>query len=127
MSIGIPPRATLLADIKNMIIQFLILMEQVLGVIGGILDKRSVGGSQFHTNRLLGLIHNLESHMGCLLDKLSNIREEQDVIIDDFNFQDEFNVVVADDGDNISDDNINNLTVIAEFHNLTRAMERVVV
>ena len=45
MSIGIPPRATLLADIKNMIIQFLILMEQVLGVIGGIMDKRSVGGS----------------------------------------------------------------------------------
>ena len=51
--------------------------------------------------------------MDFVLDTSCNRREEEDVIIDYFDFEDELDVVIADYGDNISDNNINNSAVLS--------------
>ena len=62
-----------------------------------------------------------------MLDTSTNRIEEEDVTIYYFIFEDKLDVVIPDYGDNISDENINNLTVIDELHRENSVGERVVV
>ena len=55
--------------------------------------------------------------MDCVLYTSSNVREEEDINIDDFNFQDRLEVVIDYYGDNIDDEHIKSMAVIDKFQN----------
>ena len=110
-----------------MISQFEIFREEVIGQMDRIIDETVFGGSYFHSNSILESMNNMHTQMVYVLDKSSNIREEEDITIDDLNFDEELDLVIADDGDNISDNNTNNLSVLFKSKEKRISRDRVMV
>ena len=85
--------------------------------MGRILDEIGVEGSDFHLQSILKLIQYLQVPMGCMLDKLSNRRQEEYITIDYSNFGYKLDAFIADDVYNIDGRYSNNQSVLDELYN----------
>ena len=95
---GVPPHVLLMSKVEELLQKFSALRVDIKGDIGGMLDIRGVGGSEFHTNQILDAIKNSAASAICVTE-VSRLTDEESSDEDVIAITDEESAIISVDVD----------------------------